>query len=293
MATRIPDLPTLTGDGSMAADLLVIYDADLNVTKSISRSELAAGIAVDLPEIPTVGTLGLQDYDSVHITGGDMDNVTITGGTISGLDTPLAVVDGGTGADTAAGARSNLGAAARGANSDITSLSGLTTPLSVPQGGTGTTTLAGLRTAIGAAASGSNSDITSLHGLTTPLSIAQGGTGSTTAAAALVALGGIRVDASSFTENGYIKFGGLIIQWGKYLPGGNVGQGIVSITFPVVFPTAVFNISLTSIGADGNDDCWPQVDSSVPVTTAGFSARTQAETSGKNHRGYYWLAIGN
>lgn len=54
------------------------------------------------------------------------------------------------------------GAAHSGANSDITSLSGLTTALSVGQGGTGATTAATARTALGAAASGANSDITSL-----------------------------------------------------------------------------------------------------------------------------------
>ena len=52
----------------------------------------------------------------------------------------LPITSGGTGATTASGARLNLGAAASGANSDITSLSGLTTPLSVSQGGTGITT---------------------------------------------------------------------------------------------------------------------------------------------------------
>jgi len=52
----------------------------------------------------------------------------------------LPITSGGTGATTASGARLNLGAAASGANSDITSLSGLTTPLSISQGGTGLST---------------------------------------------------------------------------------------------------------------------------------------------------------
>lgn len=61
----------------------------------------------------------------------------------------LAVANGGTGGTTAATARSSLGAAASGANSDITSLSGLTTALSLAQGGTGSTTAAGARTNLG------------------------------------------------------------------------------------------------------------------------------------------------
>lgn len=69
-------------------------------------------------------------------------NVTITGGSVTGI-TDLAVADGGTGASTAANARTNLGAAASGANSDITALSGLTTALSVAQGGTGVSTSTG------------------------------------------------------------------------------------------------------------------------------------------------------
>jgi len=63
--------------------------------------------------------------------GGDFD---LTGDFIE-------ISEGGTGATTAAGARSNLEAAKSGSNSDITELSGLTTPLSVAQGGTGATIL--------------------------------------------------------------------------------------------------------------------------------------------------------
>ena len=66
--------------------------------------------------------------------------VAISGGTITGI-TDLAVADGGTGASTAANARTNLSAASSGANSDITSITGLTTALAPSQGGTGLATL--------------------------------------------------------------------------------------------------------------------------------------------------------
>ena len=56
-----------------------------------------------------------------------------------GVATPIGVLDGGTGSTTASGARINLGAAASGANSDITSLTGLTTALAPAYGGTGST----------------------------------------------------------------------------------------------------------------------------------------------------------
>ena len=99
---------------------------------------------------------------------------------LGGLTTDIAVADGGTGASTASAARTNLGAAASGANTDITSLGGLTTDIAVADGGTGAGTASAARTNLGAAASGSNSDITALTGLTTDLSVAQGGTGAGT-----------------------------------------------------------------------------------------------------------------
>jgi hypothetical protein len=92
----------------------------------------------------------------------------------------LAVANGGTNATTASGARTSLGAAASGANTDITSLGGLTTDIAVADGGTGASDAATARSNLGAAASGSNSDITALTGLTTDLSVSQGGTGAGT-----------------------------------------------------------------------------------------------------------------
>ena len=61
---------------------------------------------------------------------------------VSNVSAPVQSVNGQTGAVTIT--RASLGAAAAGANSDITSLSGLTTALSVSQGGTGRVTLSGI-----------------------------------------------------------------------------------------------------------------------------------------------------
>ena len=82
-----------------------------------------------------------------------------------GISIPILVSQGGTGATTASGARTNLGATSIG-NALFTAVDEATA-----------------RNAIIAAKSGANSDITSLSGLTTPLSVAQGGTGAATLAA--------------------------------------------------------------------------------------------------------------
>lgn len=86
------------------------------------------------------GVTTIEGQAGPTITITDDTNVTITGSgnvlTVGWAGT-LAVARGGSGSGTASGARTNLGAAASGANSDITSLSALSTPLSGAQGGTG------------------------------------------------------------------------------------------------------------------------------------------------------------
>lgn len=172
------------------------------------------------------------------------------------ITTPLVISEGGTGSTTASGARLSLGitafadpivtatnassvrtiigAAASGANADITSLAGLTTALSIAQGGTGASNAATARTNLGAAASGVNTDITTLNpaaGLQigTPTGGAKGagsinatalyvngsavgtGSGSVTSVALSGGTTGLTVTGSPITTSGTITLAGTLV----------------------------------------------------------------------------------
>jgi hypothetical protein len=90
------------------------------------------------------------------------DGTNVVEADTNNLSTPIGIAQGGTGATTAGTALINLGGTSLGI--------GIFTAVNA----------AVARASIGAAASGANADITSLTGLTTPISVAQGGTGQTT-----------------------------------------------------------------------------------------------------------------
>jgi hypothetical protein len=150
---------TISGVDNPAANRV---DLTLNTTNVSTATNLAAN-GSHATIIQAVNTLvdGTKDVRVRSIEAASTKVVVATGSTgnsvsldvdpsqinINSLQVgqPLAVALGGTNATTASAARASLGAAARGDNSDITSITGLTTALSIDQGGTaGTTAQAGL-----------------------------------------------------------------------------------------------------------------------------------------------------
>ena len=130
-----------TGIGIVLGAGTLEFD-NTGVTSIIAGAGISASSATGAVTIANTGVLSF----SGGTTGLTPATSTVGDITLAGT---LNITNGGTGATTATGARTNLGAAASGANSDITSLSGLTTALSILQGGTGATTASGARTNLG------------------------------------------------------------------------------------------------------------------------------------------------
>jgi hypothetical protein len=122
----------------------------VNELAALTASSFGLG-ATDSPTFanPIVTTLNVGHATDTTLARSGAGDITVEGNAVyraGGTDVP--VTDGGTGASSAAGARTNLGAAASGANTDITSLaatgavtsSGATSGIGYATGAGGTVT---------------------------------------------------------------------------------------------------------------------------------------------------------
>jgi hypothetical protein len=239
-------------------------------TTNIPLSDLDANFTTVADGVNGIGN-GTNALANVAVTGGSIANVaisgvtatgvtanvvsisnaTITGGSITGI-TPIAVVAGGTGANSAATARTNLSAAASGANSDITSLTGLTTALSVAQGGTGSANLTANSVVIG-------NGVSAVSGVAPGTSgnlLTSNGTAWTSAASSAIGVGQTWQDvtASRSTGTTYTNSTGRPIQVNVVM--GTYTDAAVYMTLTVDgLPVAKYGYGRAGAGSNGNGIC--------------------------------------
>jgi hypothetical protein len=205
----------------------------------------------------SVPVAGVTAVTSLSMGSTGLTPSTATTGAVSVAGT-LNITNGGTGATSASQARTSLGVAASGANSDITSLSGLTTPLSVAQGGTASTTAADARTSLdvpsraGSGASGTWGISITGNAATATNGITTGNIGSY--APTLTGTGASGTWGISITGNAATATNGLTTgNYNSYAPtltGGNAsGTWGINITGNANYANTAGNGGVTSIAA--------------------------------------------
>ena len=153
--TNTGDQTSVTGNAGTATTLqigrTIAITGDIIYTSPSfngSANVTAAGtLATVNGNVGTFGSTSAVPVVTVNVKGLVTGVSTVALGTLATQSGTFSGTSSGT--NTGDQTRAGLGAAASGANSDITSLAGLTTPLSIAQGGTGSTTAAAARTALG------------------------------------------------------------------------------------------------------------------------------------------------
>ena len=213
--TNIPGATALSGQvgvangGTGAATLTtngMVYGNGTSAVGITSAGSQYQCFQAGASGVPTVGALQLNQAAAV-----------------SGS---LGVANGGTGGTTQATARSGIGAAASGANSDITSLAGLTTPLTVGQGGSGAATFTANNVLLGngtsafqVVAPGTSGNILTSNGTTwqstAPSAVSPTVTGSAASPTAIVSTTGLTLSPITYTNYIFVTGSGGAVTVGS------------------------------------------------------------------------------
>jgi len=303
--------PLTVANGGTGATTVIAARAALSAAASGNNTDITSlSPTGSLTLTPTTGTLvgapvgGAQGVGTINATGlfvngvavgtgagsvtsinatGDTTGLTFTGGPITTSGTltlggTLAIANGGTGAITAAAARTAL---------SVPSLTG--TGASGTWGISITGSAASATTATTATSATTATTATNISGVA---AIANGGTGAATAALAFAAIVAATADTDLTATNGSIKLiNGLVLKWGRTTVTTAVDTS-ATITFTTPFPTACYTFvcsgSLASYS--GSSDSWVIQQGTASTTSAivyvAASANAQALTIN-------WFAIGN
>jgi len=193
------------------------------------------------------------------------------------LGSALAVTSGGTGSTTASAARTALGTAKSGANSDITSLTGLTTALTVAQGGTGAATHTASSVLIGEGTAA----ISSVAPGTSGNVLTSNGSDWTSAAAAAFDTGTRMIFAQNAAPTGWSKDTTNYNQHAMRIVTGTAGGTAGTVDFSSAFTSQAVagSVSITGIsGSAGNTTLSiPQ----IPSHTHSYTAASPGGAGGK------------
>lgn len=232
-----------------------------NTVSALTAAELKGEIgAADVSGVVT-SVSGTGSVNGLTLTGTVTSSGSLTlGGTLTGVNLgtavtgTLPVANGGTGSNTAAGARASLSLGTLATLSSVSNDNWAGADLSIANGGTGASDVITARANLGVGSIGTLNSISNANWAGADLSIANGGTGASDAATARANLGisdhvtgmfGSRLLANK----GYQTLpGGLVIQWGRDTAPANTSTA--PLAFPVPFPNACF--VLTGSGQSGN-----------------------------------------